>query len=132
MTGAFAAKTELRRLRWIEEHHGLGGHRAVLGGAEGEDIESGAPRDCRRRTAKADDRVGEARAVHVEGQAVAARHGTQRRNLLGTVNGTGFGLLGDADDGRLDVMDDSGAGNPLREHLRRQLAVLAWTGDELG
>ena len=51
--------------RFVETDDRLGAQRAVLGGAEGEDIDARFPRQLGCRGAAGDHRIGETRAVHV-------------------------------------------------------------------
>ena len=43
MPAALAAELELARQAGIEEHHGFGGQRAVLGGAQAQHIDARLP-----------------------------------------------------------------------------------------
>jgi hypothetical protein len=50
-----------------EEHQRFGTHAAILDEAEAQRIDPGAPRDIGRVAPMMHDRIGEARAVHVQG-----------------------------------------------------------------
>ena len=106
MAAALAAELELARRR-IEEHHHLRGHRAVLGGAEAQHVDAGLPRQLGRRAADEGQRIGEARAVHMQLEPVAVRRRGDRGDLVGRVDGAALRRLRDADRGGLRMMDDA-------------------------
>ena len=80
------AEGEIAGALAIEEDDGLGRQRAVLGRAEGERIDAGPPGEVRRAQAAAGDRVGEARAIHVDGKPVAAGDAGERRQFVRRVD----------------------------------------------
>ena len=104
MAAALAAELEVARQLGIEEDHGLGRHRAVLGGAEAQHVDARLPRQLGRRAADEGQRIGEARAVHVQLQPMAMRRGGDGGDLLGRIDGAALGRLGDADGGGLREM----------------------------
>ena len=117
-----------------EIDHRLGGHGAVLGGAEGQHVDPGAPGQRRGCAAEADKRIGEAGAVHVHGEAVAVRHLGQSANLFGGVDRSRLAGLADAECHRrrlvLAVM--AAGGHRRGQRLRRDAPVGAVETDQLG
>ena len=79
-------------------------------------------------------RVGEARAVHVQLHAVRFGERRDLGDFLQRVDGAGLGRLRDADHGRLRAVHVAFAEGfqRTRDRLRRQLAVLAFDQHELG
>ena len=73
MSGLFAAQLEIAHEVGIEEHHGFGGERAVLGCTEGENIDSRAPGDIPRMTTEEGHCVGKTGTVHLYLQAPIVR-----------------------------------------------------------
>ena len=71
MPGALAALGHVRGKLAVEEHHRLRRHGAALGGAERQHIDAGFPGDLGRARVHPHQRVGKARAVHVDLHAVA-------------------------------------------------------------
>ncbi len=105
VAGALATQFEVVHPLRIEKHHGLGSQRAVLGGTEGQHIDAGAPGHICRFAAQEVDGIGEARAVHVQAQAVTTGHGAQCGNGLGPIAGPQFRRLGERDRGGLHGVD---------------------------
>ena len=68
--------------RGIEQHDGLRAQRAVLGGAEGQRGHARLPGHLCRAAIQADQRVGEARAVHVQRQSGVAADGADGAQLV--------------------------------------------------
>ena len=134
MARALAPEGEFRGERLVEDHHRLGRQRPVLGGAEGEDVDPGAPGDLRRAHLQEGERIGEARAVHMQPHAIALAGRRDRRHLGRAIAGAGFRRLGQADGRGLDVMHHAlmGRGQRRLDLGRADLAVLAHEVHELG
>ena len=134
MARALAPEGEFRGQGLVEDHHHLGGERPVLGGAEGEDVDPGAPGDLRRAHLQEGERIGEARAVHMQLDAIALSRRRDGGHLGRAIAGAGFRRLGQADGRRLDVMHHALMGRRQRRlDLRRaELAVLAHQIHQLG
>src|SRR5262249_56058803 len=73
----------------------------VRGGGGGQGGEAGLPRERGRQAADERQRVGEARAVHVQFQPVPVRRRGDRGDLFGRVDRAALRRLGDADRGGL-------------------------------
>ena len=134
MARALAPEGEFRGERLVEDHHRLGRQRPVLGGAEGEDVDPGAPGDLGRAHLQEGERIGEARAVHMQLHAIALAGRRDRRHLGRAIAGAGFRRLGQADGRRLDVMDHAlmGGGQCGLDLGRAHLAVVAHQVHQLG
>jgi hypothetical protein len=104
VAAAHAPLGQVRRPLAVEDQDGLRGHAAVLGGAEGEDVDPGLPGHGGRRDPEPGRSVGEARAVHVDAQALPARGVGEGRDLLHGVDGADFRRLRQRQRRRLDVM----------------------------
>ena len=102
--------------------------------AEREHVDAGPPGRLGRRAAEVGDGVGDARAVHVQAQAVRAGNVRQGRDLGRPIDGAAFGRLGDADRGRLGMVHAAGRGfgQRCRQHLGRELAARTRQPDQLG
>jgi len=81
MAAAVLAERELFGQRLVEHDDRLGGERAVLRGAEGQEVDAGAPGEVGGRRAGRCDGVGEAGAVEVYPQA--ARNIPQGTHFIG-------------------------------------------------
>ena len=98
------APLELAASSLIEEQHGLAHREPVLDPAEAQHVDAGPPGQIGRRAAELRQRIGEAGAVHVHFEAMAARRLGQRRDLVRRVNGAELGRLGERQSARLDVV----------------------------
>ena len=97
---------------------------AVLGGAEGDDVDAGIGGELAQRDAEGGGGVGDAGAVDVEVHPEPVGGVGDRAGLLERVDGAELGRLGDRDDARLDVVLVAALGLPARDVRGRQLAVL--------
>lgn len=95
LAGALAAPFHLGGAGGVEEDDRLGRPGAVLGAAEGEHVDTGFPGDVGRAAAQRHQRIGEAGAIHVQGQTARRSGGLQCADLVGGVDGAAFGRLGD-------------------------------------
>ncbi len=123
MAAALAPVGQFRGAPRLEQHDGLGAQHAVLGGAERQRRDACLPGHFRGRAAQADQRIGEARAIHVQGQPGIAADGADGLDLVQRVDAAGLGGLGDADAGGRHRMHVAG----LAVRFMRQLP-----GVELG
>jgi hypothetical protein len=89
----------------MEQHHGLCRDAAILGAAEGKDVDAGAPGHVGGGAAQAGDGVGEARAVHMDGQAPPASDPGQGLDFRDGVDGAGLRRLGEAEHRGAAMMD---------------------------
>ena len=81
---------------------------AVLGGAERQDVDPGAPAHLGRAAAEPRQRVGEARAVHVQPEAARFRQLGDRADLVERVDRAEIARLGEVDRGGLAAMQLAG------------------------
>ncbi len=135
VAGALAAAGELvGEAVGLEEDHRLRRHGAVLGGAQRKHVHAGPPGDGGGAAAQRGQRVGEAGAVHVHGEAEVAGGGADRAHLLQAVDRAPFGGLGEADRGRLALVHADGAAGLQvgGQGGGRQPAVAAGQGQQLG
>ena len=126
--GALADERNVTDLRRVEDNQRLRAPAAVLRAAEGDEIDPAPPGHFSRCRAERDERVGEARAVHVKRQPVVAGGFRDRLDLGKAVDRTDLRRLRDRHADRLAGMDedrlelpDRGA-EPLRIHAA-QFAV---------
>ena len=105
MAGAFAADLDLIGKVGPEQDQRLGVEPAVLDESERQRVDAGPPGDVGRAFAGGRQRVGEARAVHVEREPALLRQLAKRRDLRGAVNQAIFGGVGDRDRRGLDLVD---------------------------
>ena len=119
--------------RRIEDHDRLGRQAAVLGRAEGQDVDAAFPRHLGRRAAQGDEGVGETRPVHVHLEAVPVRDLRQRRDLRRSVDEPGFRRLRDREPARRHLLDASRQAREERlERRRRDLGADARQPGHLG
>ena len=119
MARALAPEGEFRGQGLVEEHHRLGRQRPVLGGAEGEDVDAGAPGDLGRAAPQEGEGIGKAGAIHMQLDAIALSRPPRWRRPRPGDSGAGFRRLGQADGRRLDVMHHALAGpRPARPRPR--------------
>ena len=121
MSGALAPQLEIAHQGGVEEHHGFGGEGAVLGRAEGQHVDAGAPGDVARVAAEEGDRVGEARAVHLHLEAARVRQLAQARDSGRPVDGTELGRLGERERRGLHAVQADVDGRVICECLRERL-----------
>jgi len=86
MSRLLAAALEPFRECAIEKDHRFRAQRAVLRGAERENVNAALPGCLRRRAAEARQRIREPRAVHVHVEPVPSRRRRECRKFLETVN----------------------------------------------
>jgi hypothetical protein len=81
-----------------------------------------------------DQRVGEARAVHVQGQPVPAARGAERRDRVRVIDSAPLGGLRNADGLGLDMVDPAidGAGDRGLDLRRRDAAIGRGQRQQLG
>lgn len=122
---ALADIGELAGLGGVEEDHGLGAPAAVLGGAEGQDVDAALPGHLGRRHAGGGQTVGKARAVHVEGEIAVMGDLRDRLDLVAAVERAGLAGLADGHGHGLAGMDEVRleAGNLALQIVRVDLAV---------
>ena len=118
----------------VEEDHRLGRHRAVLGAAQAEGIDTRPPGQIGRRTAQGGHRIREPRPVHVDRQARLMRDARQGRDLLRRIDGAPFGRIGDRDQRVQTAIQPRARADMdgLRQGVGAQLAALARQCDQLG
>ena len=105
MPGALAPDRDLVGKLGPEQDQSLGIEPAVLDEAERHRLDPRAPGHVGGAFAGHRQRIGEARAVHVEGEAPLLRQLAERRDLRGPVNEPIFGRVGNRDGGGLDLVD---------------------------
>jgi hypothetical protein len=96
----------------VEEHDGLGPEQAVLRAAEADGVDAGVDRERPQGLGRAAERgggVGDPGAVEVHEHPERVRLVAQRGDLVGAVEGSEFGRLGDRHDPGLDVVLDAAA-----------------------
>ena len=133
VSGALAQVGEgLGELR-LEDDDGLAGERAVLGRAERQRVDPGAPGHLRRREAARDEGVGEARAVHVGGEASRPGDPGKLGDFVATVDRPGLRRLRERQRAGLNRLHEPArkAGERVLEDCGRRLAALARQADEL-
>jgi hypothetical protein len=132
---ALAPQLEVAHQAVVEEHHGFRCQRAVLGGAEGEHVDAGAPGDVARVAVKERHRVGKARAVHLHRQAAPVRERAQRADVIGAVHGAHLGHLGERERRRLGAVHADVHGRVVGERALegpgRDAPVLTWDERQL-
>ena len=110
----------------IEQDQRLGAPAAVLGAAEGEQVDAAFPGHFGRCRIKRHQRIGEAGAVHMQGQPGRLGDGGDRIDFVEAVDGAGLGRLRHGDRHRLAAMDAAATGaldflfQPARVHLARR------------
>ena len=104
--GALAQEVHFLGAVEIEQDHRLGAPAAVLGAAEGDDVDAALPGHFGRRGVERHQRVGKARAVHVQRQRMALGDGRDGRDLVEAVDGADLGRLGDRNRHRPAGMDE--------------------------
>lgn len=118
-----AAVIEIRRQGAIEEQDRFADGHAVFGAAKAEDVDAALPCHFGRRAAQVGGGIGEARAVHVQRQAMrfALRgNGTQ---LIERINAAGLSGLGDGDGAGLGIVDVMALGGQLMNGVGRHFAI---------
>lgn len=84
-----------------------------------------SPGDIRRRAADMCDRIGKARAVHMQFETSTARNITDCRDFIWPPGETIFGGIGDADRRRLHLMDiGADGGEAGMDGIRRDLGAV--------
>lgn len=130
---ALCAEGELGGQCGVEGDDGVGGHRTVLGGTEGQHVDAGLPGHLGRGGAEVDKGIGEARAVHVDAQTGVVGDGGQAADLLQGVDAAALGGLADAHRGRLHAVYVTGPATRRRgQRVGVDLAVVTRDGDEFG
>ncbi len=66
--------------------------------------------------------LGQTRAIHVHAQTMGSGHGTQRRDVIGSIGGAQFRGLGESDGGGLHRVD---TGRMRRYRLLQRLRIHA-------
>ena len=97
MTAPFAFEFKGADMGAVEKNHRFGRQGAVLGGAERQNVDARPPGHLRRAQPTGGDRVGESRAVHVQGQAMTMGDVGDGANFIDAIARAGLGQLGDAD-----------------------------------
>src|SRR6476661_10146118 len=90
-----------------EQDQALGIEPAVLGEAEGQCIDAGAPAYISRTLARRCESIGETGAIHVKAEAARLRQLAESGNLRGSIDEAIFRRIGDRDPAGLDLMDVS-------------------------
>ena len=103
--GALAPHERLVGQGGVEQDQGLGAHPAVLDKAKRQRLDPGAPSQVGRALSGRGDGVGETCPVHVEAQAPAPRHLTQRGDFGGTIDEAILTGVGDRQCAGLDLMN---------------------------
>ena len=124
-------KRKSRRELGAQEDDRVAEQEAVLGPAEGEDVDAGVGGERAKRQVEGGGGVGEPGAVDVQEHLVLVGELGQRADLLGRVDGAELGRLGDRDDARLGGVLVADPGEPLGDQLRGELAVGRRGGQEL-
>ncbi len=106
LRGPLADEGKLLRFFRIHEHDRLRAPAAVLGAAEGHDVDAAFPRHLGRCRVERDQPVGEARAVHMQRQPVSASDFGNRPDPVQLVERADLGRLGDRDGSGLAGMDE--------------------------
>ena len=135
LAGLFHPIREVAGERVVEEHDGLGGEHAVLGAAKAQHVHTRAPGQVGGAHAlrgQGGDGVGEARAIHVQGQPVPARHGAEGADFTGLVERAEFRGLGERERARVRVMHAVAAPGRLLDGGRGEFAVGARQRHDLG
>ena len=112
------AISKVGRPRRIEEDDRLASERAVLGRAERKRVDSGAPGHVGGRDAGGDERIGEARAVHMQPDARRVSDRRRAPRLLDAVDRSGLGRLRERQRARLRGLDE-----PARKPIKRLRAA---------
>ena len=133
---ACADRAKFARLLGIEEDHRLAGQRAVLGRAERQGVDAGPPRDiCAGEQPSRDQRIGEARAVHMHREARLVGDRRQRGDLVERNRPCPLRSPGESDSapGCADLTRPRGKrASVSRSAVGRDLAAFAGDADELG
>ena len=94
LAAALALKGEIRRACGIKKHDGFARQRAILRRAKRQNVDTGAPCHVGRRRFSGNERVGEARAVHMHANPIAVSDRGEFGDLVDAVDRSGFGRLG--------------------------------------
>ena len=109
LAGLFAAVFELAGESGLEKDDGFGGVHAVFGAAETQDVHPCAPGEVGWGDAVAGGEsgggVGEAGAIHVDGQAVGVGSGGEGGDFGTVVEGAPLGGLGEGEDAGFGVVE---------------------------
>ncbi len=132
LAGLFAAVIELAGHVVVEEDDRLADGHPVLGTAEAEDIDAGLPGDFLGGDAEGGDGVGEAGAVHVEAQFMAAGDFPEGLDFVDGIDGAEFGSLGEADGAGFGVVDIVASADGLFDASGVEFAVGAGDEEDLG
>ena len=134
MAAALAPVGEILRTVRIEEDYRFAGEGAVLGRAEGQDVDARLPAHFGRRQAERDEGVGETGAVHVDRHAGRMGDFRQCRDLGLRVEGAAFSRLGESERLRLDLLDHAARHERegVVERGWRDLASASGKADQLG
>ncbi|MNP09124.1 hypothetical protein D3C76_1012160 [compost metagenome] len=132
LPGLLAAVVEVFGQLAVEEQDRLTHRHAVLGAAKAQHIDAGLPGQLGRAATQERASIGKARAVHVQVQAQFLAGGADRLELVGAIDGAYLGGLGDGDHPRLGVVNVLALERHFADRLRRQLAVDAGCGQQLG
>src|SRR6185312_15304076 len=104
MRTLLARKLEILVKTVVEEHYCFAIHHAVLGAAKGEHIDTHIARDRAETDFQTCSRVGNASAVDVQKQIMPASEFGKLTDLVGSVDCSHFGGLGNRNHARLDVV----------------------------
>lgn len=136
LAGLFAAVFELAGESGLEEDDGFGGVHAVFGAAETQDVHPGAPGEVGRGDAVAGGEggggVGEAGAIHVDGQAVGVGGGGEGGDLGAVVEGAPLGGLGEGEDAGFGVVEIGAFADKALDGGGGEFAVGAVAEEEFG
>ena len=114
-----------------EEDHRLRTYRAILGDAKRQEIDACITGDGLERHVQRGSGIGDPGAVHMQQQSPAVGELAQRLELLGRVDGTVLGALGDRDHPRLCMMLEADALDVGFDQRRGQLAIGGFDRQEL-
>ena len=133
MPGALAAFAHESGTNGIENNHGFRRQRPAFGGAERQHVDAGPPSHLRRTGIEANERIGETRAVYMDGKPTFVRDLGQRGDLAGAVDGAGFAGLGDRERRRHHLMRTMAAiaGQRRLQRRRSDFVAVAGQADEL-
>src|SRR5271155_4557889 len=133
MARPLTAIFEVANIGGIEEDDGFRAQRAVFRRTERKRVDADLPCHLRWRGTRMRERIGEARAVHMQLQVIRLCDGGNRGDFAQRIDSAELGRLREADGGRLGMMHDT-----FLEVLERrldgawyQLAVFAFDRYEL-